>query len=141
MRRSIAVVLCGLALGAGLVSLAHGLLGLVVGLFLLRLCGQGLAGHLAVVAAARYARRRGRAVAMVSYGFILGEAMLPALVALGMESLSWRGVWLLAALITIGVALPVLVWLAWPLTHPRVLRDAETSAVSPAVMTRRKLFT
>ena len=141
MRRSIAVVLCGLALGAGLVSLAHGLLGLVVGLFLLRLCGQGLAGHLAVVAAARYARRRGRAVTMVSYGFILGEAMLPALVALGMESLSWRGVWLLAALITIGVALPVLVWLAWPLTHPRVLRDAETSAVSPAVMTRRKLFT
>jgi len=141
MRRSIATVLCGLALGAWLVSLAHGLLGLVVGLFLLRLCGQGLAGHLAVVAAARYASRRGRAVAMVSYGFILGEAMLPALVALSMESLSWRGVWLLAALITIGVALPVLVWLAWPLTHPRVLRDADTSAVSPAVMTRRKLFT
>jgi MFS family permease len=139
MRRGIALVLCGLALGALIVSMAASPVLLVPGLFLLRLCGQGLAGHLAVVAAARYARRRGRAVAMVSYGFILGEALLPTAVALAMSSLGWREVWLLAAAMTMGIALPVLLWLAWPLTHPRDLQRNE-SPVSTFTMTRRKLF-
>lgn len=140
MRRSIALVLCGLALGALLVSLAQGVALLILGLFLLRLCGQGLTGHLAVVAAARYARRRGRAVAMVSYGFILGEAALPALVALGMDRLSWQGVWLVSAGVTLTLALPLMVWLAWPLTHPRALQadGLEPGPANP--MTRRKLF-
>jgi len=139
MRRAIGLVLCGLALGAWIVSVADSVVLLVPGLFLLRLCGQGLAGHLAVVAAARYARRRGRAVAMVSYGFILGEALLPAAVALAMDHMGWREVWLTAAAVTVALALPTLLRLAWPLTHPRDLqRDGPLDTT--VLMTRRKLF-
>ncbi|MEN1728534.1 MAG: MFS transporter [Pseudomonadota bacterium] len=141
MRRSIALVLAGLATGALVVSLSQQLGVLVIGLFLLRLCGQGLAGHLAVVAAARYARRRGRAVAMVTYGFILGEALLPTAVAVGMANFDWRTVWVAAAALTVLLALPMLAWLAWPLTHPRQLQESTDSDAPHAVMTRRKLFT
>jgi len=142
MRRSIALALSGLALGAALIAQAQTVVGLIVALFLLRLCGQGLAGHLAVVAAARYARRRGRAVAMVSYGFILGEAILPSAVAFAMIGMDWREVWLTAAAVSAVVALPILVWLAWPLTHPLDLNRVQ-GRVEPGdvrTMTRRKLF-
>ncbi|MFU8833621.1 MAG: MFS transporter, partial [Wenzhouxiangella sp.] len=77
LRRSVLLVLGMLALGALLVSAAQTVALLLAGLFLVRLAGQGLMGHLGVVAAGRFAvRRRGRALAMVSYGFILGEASL-----------------------------------------------------------------
>jgi len=141
MRRAIALVLSGLAIGSLIIATANTVAMLVVGLFLLRLCGQGLAGHLAVVAAARYAnQRRGRAVAMVSYGFILGEALLPALVAFGIDDLGWRGVWITASLFTMMVAIPALLYLAWPLTHPREMPKATEHAAGALVMTRRKLF-
>src|SRR5699024_6979276 len=85
MRHAIALTMAGLAAGAALVGLTPGVAGLFIGRFLLRLTGQGLAGHLAVVAAGRYAvARRGRAVAMATYGFILGEARLPPGVAAAM---------------------------------------------------------
>ncbi len=83
-----------LAAGAATVAGSATPLGFAVGLFLLRLAGQGLLGHLAVVAAGRFATaRRGRALAMASYGFILGEALFPSLVALALDSLGWRDVW------------------------------------------------
>ncbi len=142
MRRAISIVLVGLGLGALVIASANTVAVLVAGLFLLRLCGQGLAGHLAVVAAARYARqRRGRAVAMVSYGFILGEALFPALVAVGVDGLGWRGVWLVASVATFAVAVPGLVYLAWPLTHPREIAHAADRIETAPIMTRQKLFT
>lgn len=119
LRRAIAVSVLALAAGAMLVAVAPAAAVLFGGLLLLRLAGQGLTGHLAVVAAGRYAvRRRGRAVAMATYGFILGEALLPALVALGLDVAGWREVWLVAAAGLVLVALPGLVVLAGPLTGP-----------------------
>jgi MFS family permease len=140
MRRSIALVVVGLSLGAALVAQTQTVVGLMLGIFLLRLCGQGLAGHLAVVAAARYARRRGRAVAMVSYGFIIGEALLPAAVAVLLPALGWRGVWMVSAAVALSILLPLLVALAWPLTHPRALPDSSPDGAPAIRMTRRKLF-
>ncbi len=120
MRRAIAIAMLGLAIGAGLIATAANIGWLVMGLFLIRLSGQGLAGHLAVVAAARYAlRRRGRAVAMATYGFIFGEALFPLGVALAMGWLDWRGVWTLAAGFALVLALPMLWLLARPLQHPK----------------------
>ncbi|MFW5816127.1 MAG: MFS transporter, partial [Wenzhouxiangella sp.] len=112
----------------------------VAGLFLVRLGGQGLTGHLAVVAAARYARRRrGRAVAMASYGFILGEALFPLVVASALGVLAWRQVWLMAALVVLVIALPALYRLAAGLQSPPA--GTRDGAAGPGhSLRRRQLF-
>lgn len=140
MRRAIVLTLLVLAAGAGMIGLSPNLVWLVVGLFLVRLAGQGLIGHLAVVAAGRYAqRRRGRAVAMATYGFILGEASFPPLVAFAMGWLDWRGVWLCAAVGLLLVALPALWWLARPLVGSGG-EGQQAAGAAPELMSRRKLF-
>lgn len=54
---------------------------LVLALFGLRLFGQGLASHSAVVAMGRYFEaQRGRALSIATLGHTLGEATLPAVV-------------------------------------------------------------
>lgn len=141
MRRAIALTMVVLAAGALVIGLGANAWWLVVGLFLVRLAGQGLSGHLAVVAAARYTRRRrGRAVAMATYGFILGEAMFPPLVAFALGWLDWREVWMCAALGLMLAALPLMWWLGRFLVGhgPQTGQDAREEA-SP-LLSRRKLF-
>lgn len=57
LSRGMLLTLAVLALGAAVLAWSPGIAWLVAGLFLVRLGGQGLCGHLAVVAAARYAGR------------------------------------------------------------------------------------
>lgn len=142
LRRAIVLSTGLLAAGALLTGLAGQVWVLVLGLFLLRLGGQGLSGHLAVVAAARYARRRrGRAVAMASYGFILGEASFPLIVSLALGVLSWQQVWLLAAGALLVAAMPLLYALAWrlPAVEPEASEPDQSTVAAPALK-RHKLF-
>jgi len=139
MRRAIGLSMVALATGALMVGLGGHVALLFAGLFVIRLAGQGLTGHLAVVAAARYAtRRRGRAVAMATYGFILGEATFPVLVAWSMGWLDWRGVWLVASAGILLLALPGLYRLALPLVGQGPV--SEGSASAEPLMDRRRLF-
>lgn len=141
MRSAIALTMVLLALGAGLVGLSPGVAWLFAGLFLLRLGGQGLAGHLAVVAAGRYAvRRRGRAVAMATYGFILGEALLPPGVAAAMGWLDWRALWWCVAATIVLLALPTLFGLARPLVGEAEPPDLDERQIDTSVQSRRSLF-
>ncbi|MCA1779023.1 MAG: MFS transporter [Xanthomonadaceae bacterium] len=142
LRRAVVLVLVVLASGAALVSIAGSGWMLLPGLFLVRLAGQGMMGHLGVVAAGRYAlRRRGRALAMVSYGFILGEACFPPLVALTLEQFDWRVVWLAASAIIALVGVPLLYWLARPLVgNPVADHEQAASEADAPLMARRKLF-
>ena len=141
MRRAIAASMLGLAIGAMLLSLSPHVAVLLLGLFLIRLAGQGLSGHLAVVAAARYAtRRRGRAVAMATYGFILGEASFPLLVAWTLGWTDWRGVWMLASLTILLLALPGLYALARPLSGDDVSQPDGDGHARPIPMRRARLF-
>ena len=144
LKRAITGVLFLLAFGAWLVSSASSAWMLLPGLFLIRLTGQGLMGHLGVVAAGRYAvRRRGRAVAMVSYGFILGEACFPPLVAVALDQYDWRSVWLAASMIMVLLGVPLLAWLASPLTgNPAAEaenRDESDSTSAPLLRRHRML--
>ena len=140
MRRAIVLTMLMLAGGAAMIGFSPNLAWLVVGLFLVRLAGQGLSGHLAVVAAGRYAhRRRGRAVAMATYGFILGEASFPPLVAFALGWLDWREVWFCAAAGVLLVAVPALWWQARSLVGSG--SDANViSGPAPDLISRRKLF-
>lgn len=140
LRQAIGAVLILLAVGAALVALAPVAWLLLPGLFLVRLAGQGLMGHLGVVAAGRYAvRRRGRALAMVSYGFILGEACLPPLVASLLTDHDWRTIWLAASLLIVVIALPLMLWLARPLTGNPAAAPSDVIDTSP-ILSRRKVL-
>ncbi|MGK7295900.1 MAG: MFS transporter [Candidatus Wenzhouxiangella sp. M2_3B_020] len=144
LRRAVAAVLAMLAFGAWLISSAQAAWILLPALFVVRLAGQGLMGHLGVVAAGRYAvKRKGRALAMVSYGFILGEACLPPLVALALEQYDWRVVWLSASIVIAAVGIPLMTWLARSLTGNPAAdaeRDAASTETSPVAWRRRSLF-
>lgn len=120
MTQAIVISLLVLAMGCYLVSLADHSMALWFGFLALRLGGQGLTGHLAIVAAARYAlTNRGRSVAMASYGFIAAEATFPLLLAGLLEFLEWRQVWWASAVVLMLLAMPILVGLARRFGQPR----------------------
>lgn len=107
MRNAASFALGLLAAGAGLMASGQGVVVLAVALFMLRLGGQGLLGHLAVVAAARgRAARRGRTVAWAALGFILGEAAFPAGATVLTAAAGWRWTWWAAAAVVLVVGLP-----------------------------------
>ncbi|MEX0899675.1 MAG: MFS transporter [Gammaproteobacteria bacterium] len=132
LSRAVTLSVLLVAGGALLVATAHAAAALIVGLFLLRLGGQGLTGHFAIVAAARYASgaRRGRGVATASLGFILSEALYPILVVAALGIWDWRTVWLIVALVLAIIFVPVLRSIARPLPLPA----AAPAASGPAVV-------
>lgn len=110
-------VLAGLALAALAMALNTWLLLLPVVIFLLRLLGQGMSTHLAVVAMARwFTVTRGKALSIASIGYAIGEALLPLIFVAAMVYLDWRWLWVVAAGMT-ALGIPVLM---------RLLREERT---------------
>lgn len=111
------------AAGCALVALAPSGLWLIPGILLLRLCGQGLMGHIAITTIARYFDAgRGRALALAQLGFPLSEALLPVLVVAALGVVAWRELWWLAA-VALLLLIPVLLRLCRELPAP-VLNDS-----------------
>jgi MFS family permease len=77
-------------------------------IFALRFTGQGMSSHIAIVAMARwFVATRGRALAIATLGFAIGESFFPlAFVAL-LDQVSWRWLWVLAAVVAL-CAIPIL---------------------------------
>ena len=102
------LVLVVLAAACLLMAVAPGAWALVPAIFLLRFGGQGMMTHIAQVAMARwFARSRGRALSLATLGMSAGEAVLPVAFVAGMSFASWRGLWVVAALIPL-LLMPVL---------------------------------
>lgn len=115
-RHSITVALGILGAGALTIAFGRASLWLLPGLFLLRLGGQGLTGHIAIVTAARHGgSRRGRSVATAAFGFILGEALLPLAATAALGVLDWRWLWLAVGTFMLVAAMPLMRVLAAPL--------------------------
>lgn len=109
LKRVVPVAVAILAAGSFVMSAAHGALALAVAFVLLRFGGQGMMSHLAIVAAARSTSgRRGRNVAVAVSGFIIGEALWPALITAVLAYFSWRLVWLSVGIGIVCCALPTL---------------------------------
>ena len=69
-------------------------------IFALRLSGQGMLSHLSVVSISRwFSKQRGKALAISTLGFAFGEAFLPLLFVALLSTISWRSLWILAAII------------------------------------------
>jgi len=80
-------------------------------IFALRLLGQGMSSHLAVVAMSRwFVAGRGRALSISTFGFSIGETFLPVSFVFLMSIYSWRSMWV-ASFVILALAIPVLLLL------------------------------
>ncbi len=78
-------------------NIVAALLPLVI--FALRFTGQGMTTHVSTVAMARwFVATRGRALAVASFGFMLGEATLPLTMVWLKSFVEWRTLWVCFAL-------------------------------------------
>ncbi len=136
-RRAITLALAILAIGALSMTGAQAPWMLALSFFCLRLGGQGLCSHIAIVTAARHARLRGRNIAIASLGFILGEALLPLVVTAMLGWVDWRWVWACACVLVLVSALPLLRTLAAPLPQ---FSPQSADASAPPTMRRRDLL-
>ncbi|HKJ95971.1 MAG TPA: MFS transporter [Gammaproteobacteria bacterium] len=114
---------------------------LLAAFFLLRLGGQGLLTHLAIVAAARAGgERKGSTIAWASMGVILGEAVLPAAVVAAFALLQWRWMWGGTAALLAVVVLPALLLLGRELPWRAVSQEPEAASAAGSIEQRRVLL-
>jgi predicted MFS family arabinose efflux permease len=147
-RRYALLVLSGMTGGILLLTLSSWFLPALLGLGLVRLCGQGLFTHLGNTLAGReFTIARGRALGLVSLGVPMGEMLLPPLVALVLLVLGWQALWWSFIGVLLLAWLALLTVLPWPSapaarpdrnqprTGPRPLREARFWRLLPLLMT------
>ena len=89
-------------------SYINGVFFLLLGIFFLRLSGQGLMAHTASTAVSRYFEKsRGKALSYVWLGMSLGEFLFPVLIVYLLSFIYWRDLWLQIS-ITLLLILPVI---------------------------------
>ena len=75
-------------------SFINGIIFLAIGIFFLRLSGQGLMVHTASTAVARYFdQSRGKALSCIWVGMSLGEFLLPVIIVYSLTFIYWRNLW------------------------------------------------
>jgi MFS family permease len=109
VRLALAVGLLFAAAAAGM-ALGGPVWALGLSIFLLRFCGQGMFGHIAMTAMGRwFEARRGRAVALSGLGHSAGEMVIPLGAVAAIAWLGWRGAWALTAAVIAFAVVPALV--------------------------------
>lgn len=84
---------------------------LFAGILMLRLAGQGLSGHTAETAMARYFKlQRGKALSISSLGYPIGEGILPVAIAALLAITSWRTTWGIIAAVIALIFIPFLLY-------------------------------
>jgi MFS family permease len=105
------LVVIFLSFAALFFSLVNGIVVLVLGIFFLRLSGQGLMTHTASVGISRYFNQsRGKALSCVWIGMSLGEFLLPVIMVYFLSFLYWRDMWQGIAVIILLI-LPIFTYL------------------------------
>jgi len=118
-----AIVLLGLGLMSAVVATVSSWLVLLLAFYGLRLFGQGMASHVSITAMVRwFDAHRGRAISLAALGHPAAQSVLPLLAVTSISLIGWRATWGIGAVLLIGVALPLLLWL---------LRDEPRGAVEP----------
>jgi len=92
-------------------SFINGIIFLTIGIFFLRLSGQGLMTHTASTAVARYFdQSRGKALSYIWVGMSLGEFLLPVIIVYSLTFIYWRNLWQGLSLLII-LLLPIFTYL------------------------------
>jgi len=135
-------VFLGLAVSCTAMSLVSTVAGLGIALMGLRLFGQGLLRHTAVVSQARYFNTaRGRAMSIVGLGYPLAEAIFPAALIFLLASLHWREVWGWMAAYIALFHLPLVLWLlkGHGLRHRQLETKLARDGMAPSPLTNRNI--
>ena len=83
---------------------------LFVGIFLMRLAGQGLTTHTATTTISRFfEKNRGRALSIGWLGLSLAEFILPVLIVFLLTFLEWRNIWISISIVVI-IVLPIVAY-------------------------------
>ncbi|MFO8044652.1 MAG: MFS transporter [Halomonas sp.] len=119
----------------------------LLGLGLVRFCGQGMLTHLGNTLAGReFTALRGRALGLVGIGVMLGETVLPPLMAALLVWLGWRELWWLFVAFLALLWVPLLLFAPWPCAPgqrprkgerrdgPRPFREARFWRLLPLLM-------
>jgi len=94
-------------------------------IFALRFTGQGMAGHIAVVAMSRwFIATRGKALSIATLGYAFGEALLPLIFVSLLAVFDWRILWILAGVIAVA-GIPVLALLLRSERTPQSLSQSD----------------
>lgn len=145
LKRFSLMVAMGLMLAAFTVSISWHVAILFIGLLLLRLSGQGLSGHTAQTAMAKFFNlQRGKALSIASLGYPLGEAILPLIITALIPLLSWRGAWasisLAIGILLIPFVLHILSGKTEDLTTPKAVQDEEEETADYSLVLTDKRF-
>jgi MFS family permease len=108
-------------------------------IFGLRLSGQGILNHVAMISMVRwYTATRGRAVAIANLGFSIGEAFVPMIVVALLVYISWQTVWVAAA----GISLFFMFFLRFLLVKERtphsIAQTTQAVGISAKHWTRKE---
>ena len=91
-----AMTLGGVCLAALHFSTVSSVVMLTIGIYFLRLSGQGMMYHVYSTAVTRrYVEVRGRALAISGFGMNAAEALFPVIVILGLSVFDWRFLWMM----------------------------------------------
>ena len=97
------ITLVSVCLSAFFFSVVNSVWMLVLGLYLLRLSGQGMMYHVySTSVTRRYNLMRGKALAICGFGMNIAEATLPIIVIITLTYVDWRVIW---------IALPIFAYL------------------------------
>lgn len=160
LRKYIIGVATGLSCAALVMSQVSSVILLLIGLFLLRLFGQGLLPHTGQTVMIKYfSADRGKALSISTSGVPVGEIILPLLIVWLMSLFGWQKAWLFVFVFTPALFLPLMIWLiikmgsgkqeekgeeqevgiecdtVQSMTRKEVLRDKRFWLIMPAVLT------
>ncbi|WP_438954901.1 MFS transporter [Cognatiyoonia sp.] len=122
-----AAVIALLAVGCVLISQITSVYALFAVIFCLRFAGQGMASHLAVVAMSRwFIATRGRAIAVASLGFMIGEATMPLIMVWLKSFIDWRTLWIGFSFFALAM-IPILFVLLAKERQPSTMARADES--------------
>jgi MFS family permease len=134
LSRLAVIVASVLAFSALLMAVGQSVWLLVITVFLLRFCGQGMMTHMKATAMARwFVATRGRAMAITNLGYPVGEALLPLLIIFAVASIGWRATWGVTVVVILLVLIPLLVVL---LAQDRAPKGANGGQGAPGLYGR-----
>ncbi|MFZ3580685.1 MFS transporter [Loktanella sp. DJP18] len=114
---------------------------LVLAIFFLRLFGQGMSSHLAVVAMARwFTASRGKALSIASMGFAVGQAVLPIVFVALLMAWDWRTLWVVAAGIVLLTVPLMTVLLRQERTPQSMAKDEQAAGMNGLHWTRGQVL-
>ena len=105
-------VVCGLAIGCGMMAFSDTVVLLLISLFLLRQFGQALMFIISSTAMVRYLdENKGKANALAGMGYTVAEAVMPGLLVALLLWVGWRQSWLVAGALLLVFMLPATFYL------------------------------